>query len=120
MGARLEPETVSKTVMMFIKGEAVEFRGSPVGSFYRPQEKSYSIESWGNPGLRKSSTYLLSLFGTYSKSASIWGHFWNQLWFFQDSYSVLTRGLMEDFLKAAAAEVASGQPERWSRPLEQD
>lgn len=42
------------------------------------------------------------------------------LWFFQDSYSVLTRGLAEGFLKAAAARVASGQPESRSRPLERD
>ena len=61
--------------MIFIKGEAVEFRGTLVGSFYRPQEKSYSIESWGDPGLRERSIYLLSLFGIYS---TMWGHFWKQ------------------------------------------
>lgn len=61
--------------MIFIKGEAVEFRDTLVGSFYRPQEKSYSTESWGDPGLREHSTYLLSLFSIYS---TMWGHFWNQ------------------------------------------
>lgn len=36
VGTRLEPETLSTRVMIFIKGEAVEFRGTPVGSFDGP------------------------------------------------------------------------------------